>query len=63
MNPASIIMFSSQITWQAIVGAYIADLPMDLVQAVATVIFLFFGAKPLIEKMERVQVKWGLHKK
>ena len=63
MNPASIIMYSGQITWQAILAAYIAGLPMDLVHGVATIIFLWLGAKPLIEKMERVQVKWGLHKK
>lgn len=63
MNPASIIMYSSDITWQGIAAAYITGLPVDLVQAIATVFFLAVGAKPLIEKVERVQVKWGLEKK
>lgn len=63
MNPASIIMYSSEITWQGIMAAYITGAPVDLVQAIATVFFLWVGAKPLIEKVERVQVKWGLDKK
>ena len=63
MDPASIIMYSSEITWQAILAAYIAGAPVNLVHAIATVFFLWLGAKPLIEKVERVQVKWGLDKK
>lgn len=63
MDPASIIMYSSQITWQGILAAYITGAPVNLVQAIATVLFLWLGAKPLIEKVERVQVKWGLDKK
>lgn len=63
MNPASIIMYSAEITWQGIVAAYLTGLPVDLVQAIATVFFLAVGAKPLIEKIERVQVKWGMEKK
>ncbi len=63
MDPASIIMYSSDITWQAILAAYIAGAPVNLVHAIATVFFLAVGAKPLIEKVERVQVKWGLDKK
>ena len=63
MNPASIIMYSADITWQGMAAAYLTGLPVDLVQAIATVFFLAVGAKPLIEKVERVQVKWGLEKK
>lgn len=62
MDPASVIMYTSEITWQAILAAYIAGAPVNLVHGIATVIFLFVGAKPLIEKVERVQIKWGMDK-
>lgn len=33
---------------------------MDIVHAVSTVIFLFFGAEPMLEKLDRIKVKYGL---
>lgn len=60
MNPASLIMYTSRITWKGILAMYISGIPVDLVQAASTVVFLWFGARPMIEKLERVKKKYGL---
>ena len=38
----------------------LAGLPMDLLQAAATVVFLWFFSQPLLDKLDRVKVKYGL---
>lgn len=60
MNPASLIMYSAEISWQKLLAIYISGLPIDLLQAASTVIFLWIGAKPMIEKEERIKIKYGL---
>jgi energy-coupling factor transport system ATP-binding protein len=61
MNPAATMMMSSEsLTWKAIVACYITGLPMDLVHGFGTVIFLMIAAKPMLEKMDRIKVKYGI---
>jgi len=63
MNPASIIMWQNKITLPMIVTSYVAGLPLDLVHAFATAFFLWFISGPMMEKIERIKVKYGLIKK
>ena len=61
MNPASAIMYSPQnLSWEVILAYYVTGLPMDLVHASATVIFLLIAAEPMLEKLDRIKVKYGL---
>ena len=61
MNPASMFMYSSQsITVKALMAYYISGLPMDLVHGFGTVIFIMLAAEPMLEKMDRIKVKYGL---
>lgn len=61
MNPAAAFMVSSEgITWEVLKAHYITGLPMDLVHAFGTVIFILFAAEPMLEKMDRIKVKYGL---
>ena len=62
MNPASALMFATEQTlnWKIIATYYISGLPMDLVHASATWLFLWFGAEPFLEKLDRIKVKYGL---
>lgn len=39
---------------------YISGIPVDLVHALSTVIFLWFLSRPLLEKLERIKKKYGL---
>lgn len=61
MNPAAAFMVSAEgITWKVLCAYYITGLPMDLVHALGTVLFLLFAAEPMLEKMDRIKVKYGL---
>lgn len=60
MNPASALMWANTLNWKIIVAYYISGFPMDCVQAAATFLFLWFGAEPMLEKLERIKVKYGL---
>ncbi len=60
MNPAAVLMFQAKPTIQIFYLAYIQGIPFDLVHAAATVIFLYFIAKPMLEKLDRIKVKYGL---
>ena len=61
INPASALMYSAEsINWRIVLGYYITGLPMDLVHGAATAIFLWLGAEPMLEKLDRIKVKYGL---
>lgn len=60
MNPASLVMTSYAITKRNLLAIYMSGLPVDLVHASATVIFLWVASKPMIGKLERIKVKYGM---
>ncbi|MBQ8236667.1 MAG: ATP-binding cassette domain-containing protein [Oscillospiraceae bacterium] len=60
MNPASILMYQPNPDWQMILTACITGVPADAIHALATVMFLWFLSEPMLEKLDRVKVKYGL---
>lgn len=60
INPASVLMFQSYPTAEMFLISYIQALPMDLIHAASTVFFLYLIAEPMIEKLERIKIKYGL---
>ncbi|MBE7039899.1 MAG: ATP-binding cassette domain-containing protein [Ruminococcaceae bacterium] len=60
MNPASVIMWQNKITWEMIAYSYIMGMPFDLIHALGTAFFLWFISEPMIDKLERIKVKYGL---
>jgi energy-coupling factor transporter ATP-binding protein EcfA2/uncharacterized membrane protein len=60
MNPASVLMYQPQPTWEMILFACLQGVPFDLVHAGGTAAFLFLLARPALKKLERVQRKFGL---
>ena len=63
MNPASVLMYQPNPNWQMILSAYITGVPADAIHALATVMFLWFLSEPMLEKLDRVKVKYGLIEK
>ncbi len=59
INPASVIMWQNKITWEMILSAYVAGIGFDLVHAFSTAFFLWFISESMIEKLERIKVKYG----
>lgn len=60
MDPASILMSHLPLTKASVIACYLAGLPLDLVHGVSTALFLYFGAVPVIKKLERIKLKYGL---
>lgn len=60
MNPAALFMSVYQFSWSGLLAIYISGVPVDLVHATSTFLFLWIGAKPLLEKLQRIKVKYGL---
>ena len=60
MNPASAIMWTGELRWEVFAAYYVTGLPMDCVHAAATWLFLWFAAEPMLEKLDRIKVKYGL---
>jgi len=63
MNPASIIMVQEKITKEMILLAYVSGMPLDFVLAVSTVVFMWFISGPMIDKLDRVKIKYGFIKR
>ena len=60
MNPASALMWAHTINWNILKSYYLTGIPVDLVRAIATFIFLWLGAEPMLEKLDRIKTKYGL---
>ena len=60
MNPASVIMWQPNPTPEMFLLAYLNGIPFDLVHAAATVFFLIIISRPMLEKLDRIKVKYGL---
>lgn len=59
MNPCSVIMFTAKPTFKALIAAYISGFWFDLIHSIATVIFLWVLAMPMLQKIERVKKRLG----
>ena len=61
MNPAAALMYNAQsVNWNMLKAYYVSGLPMDLIHAAATVLFILVAAEPMLEKLDRIKVKYGL---
>ena len=60
MNPASALMWAPELNWKVILTYYVTGFPFDCIQAAATWLFLWFAAEPMLEKLDRIKIKYGL---
>ena len=60
MNPVSALIWSRDLRWEMVLTYYITGFPADCVHAAATVFFLWIAAEPMLEKLDRIKVKYGL---
>lgn len=60
LNFVSVVMYTTEMTPRLILSFYMIGIPFDLIHATSTLVFLYFIANPFIEKIQRIQVKYGL---
>ncbi len=61
MNHAAALTYARTLNWKLLLSYYVSGIPVDLVHASATVLFLWFAAEPMLEKLDRIKVKYGLY--
>ena len=61
MNLQSALTWSHQLNWGILLSYCATGFPMDCIHAAATWVFLWFGGEAMLEKLERVQIKYGLN--
>lgn len=60
MNFSYVVQSQAEITRGAFAAAILSGLPFDLVHALSSAFFLWFLAEPMIYKLERVKLKYGI---
>ncbi|WP_422487043.1 ECF transporter S component [Gudongella sp. DL1XJH-153] len=60
MNIASVLMYTERANIRMFLASYISGIPYDLVHAISTVFFLYFLSGPMIEKLDRIRIKYGM---
>ncbi|MDR1184626.1 MAG: ECF transporter S component [Coriobacteriales bacterium] len=55
-----LLMFSESVSTSTLLAVLASGLPFNIIHGVATVFFLVVLAHPMIEKLERVKIKFGL---
>ena len=60
MNLSSALIWSAEPNAGTILSFFVTGFPLDCVHAAATALFLWFGAAPLVERLDRLRVKYGL---
>ncbi len=60
LNTGAVIMSQNIITMEMLLSSFAVGLPMDLIHAASTAFFLWFALEPVVAKLERIKVKYGL---
>ena len=60
MNPASVLMYQANPDRRMILTACITGVPADAIHALETAMFLWFLSELMLEKLDRIKVKYGL---
>ena len=59
MNPVSALLSGADLSAGTLAAYYLTGFPVDCIHAAATWLFLWLGAEPMLEKMDRIKVKYG----
>ena len=60
LDVGSVLMVAGDVTREAIVAALATGVAFNAVHAAATVIFLALAGQPLLKKLDRVKIKYGI---
>ncbi|MDR1245725.1 MAG: ATP-binding cassette domain-containing protein [Clostridiales Family XIII bacterium] len=60
MDSSMVLMYQIRPTRLMFLAAFLQGIPFNLVHATATVVFLLIISRPMLEKLDRIKVKYGL---
>lgn len=60
LDTGSAFMWQAKPNLKSMITYYLMGIPFNIIHATATAFFLWFGAEPMVEKLDRIKVKYGL---
>ena len=60
MDTASVLMYTGNITVSSFAAAYISGIPVNIIHALSTVLFLALLQKSMIKKLNRIKTKYQI---
>ena len=60
LDTCSVFLAANELNAKAVLGIYMAGVPVNLSQAVCTFLTLLLIGKPFLEKLDRIRVKYGM---
>ena len=60
LDTSSVFLMLSDINWNSVLLTYTAGLSVNISQAVCTVLVMLLFGRPLLDKLDRIQVKYGM---
>lgn len=60
LDTCTVFTMTSVLTWQSAGAIYLSGLPVNTVHALATVLTLLAFSRPLLDKLDRIKIKYGM---
>ena len=60
MDTSSVTTFGGELNWESFKAMYISGFPFNVIHGISTMVFLFFLAKPMNRKLDRIKKKYGI---
>ena len=60
LDTASLLMYSQSVTWNALLAVYASGFPFNLIHGAGTAVFLLLLKKPVLSKLRRIKIKYGM---
>ena len=60
LDTSSVFLMLSDINWNSVLLTYTAGLSVNISQAVCTVLVMLLFGRPLLDKLDRIQFKYGM---
>ena len=60
LDCSQIFLMLSEINWEGVAASFAAGFPVNVSQGVCTAIVMFLFGRPILEKLDRVKIKYGM---
>ena len=60
MDCSSLFLLVTDINWTSVTGVFLAGLYVNMLQAISTAVVLMFFGIPILKKLDRIQLKYGI---
>ena len=60
LDVCALFLMANDYTVESVLAIFASGVPVNFTRAVATALLLFFATNPLLDKLERVKVKYGM---